>query len=87
MKRFFAFVLVFLLLLSPAVLAHSGKTYHRKYGCSRARTAVNAYDIQTKGRLCPCGICKPELPDMAWVEQYKAVKQNAKKYGIGVEGI
>lgn len=68
-------------------VAKTGKTYHRKYGCSRARTAVNAYDIQTKGRLRPCGICKPELPDMAWVEQYKTVKQNAKKYGIDVDGI
>lgn len=65
----------------------TGKTYHRKYGCSRARTAVNAYNIQTKGRLFPCGICKPELPDMTWVEQYKAVKQNAEKYRIDVEGI
>lgn len=68
-------------------VTETGKTYHRKYGCSHARLARNAYNIRADTRLHPCRRCKPELPDMTWVEQYKTVKHNAEKFGVQVDGL
>lgn len=68
-------------------VTETGKTYHRKYGCSHARLARNAYNIRADTRLRPCRRCKPELPDTEWVARYQEVKRNADRFGIHVDGL
>lgn len=68
-------------------VTETGKTYHRKYGCSHARLARNAYNIRADTRLRPCQRCKPELPDTEWVVRYQEVKRNADRFGIHVDGL
>lgn len=66
----------------------SGHAYHRKCGCSGAQQPVNAYDLKRysmygryKG-FKPCGRCKPVVPDLGWVDQYKEIERIRKKYKI-----
>ena len=58
------------------------KKYHRQ-SCKYATCAVgvNAYTIwKNRDKYTPCGKCKPELPDMQWVDKYLPHKAFLEKY-------
>lgn len=58
------------------------KKYHRQ-SCKYATCAVgvNAYTIwKNRDKYTPCGKCKPELPDMQWVDRYLPHKAFLEKY-------
>lgn len=44
--------------------------------------AQNAYNLRNKE---PCRVCKPQLPDMQWVDEYKKIKAIKEKYHIDEE--
>ena len=54
--------------------------YHCRHACHFY--AQNAYNLRKNE---PCGVCKPQLPDTQWVDEYKKIKAIRQKYHIDEE--
>lgn len=70
----------------------SAQKYHRG-NCRYAKKciAINAYSLAKGDTLqyrapkkprTPCSVCKPVLPDIAWVDECRKIDAIKKKYGI-----
>lgn len=61
------------------------KKYHTTK-CRYAKTCslINALDIK-RNNYTPCKICKPQLPDLSWVDQYRHIQQIKEKYHIDMK--
>ncbi len=57
----------------------SGACYHCKKGCCGAYDEVNAYTVRSHR---PCTKCKPQVPDMKWVSEYKEAMEKVRRYNI-----
>lgn len=62
-------------------ISSSGKSYHKKEGCSRAFRKVNAVSLSG---YAPCKICKPVRPDLLWYYKYLDVLDRLRKYKIDI---
>lgn len=62
-------------------VSSSGKAYHDRWCRYSGRIEVNAYNLRYSGKT-PCKVCKPTLPDMAWVDEYKKIKTIKQRYKI-----
>lgn len=58
-----------------------GSRYHGKQGCCGANTEVNAFTVR---HFCACKRCKPQVPDMTWVEEYKEAMSKVDRYNIEI---
>lgn len=60
--------------------------YYNKYHNKQCRHAsicspINAYKLK-KQKSEPCWHCKPKLPDLDWVDEYRKIQEIKKKYDI-----
>lgn len=57
----------------------NGLAYHRKTCRFGASIKVHAYQV---GNKYPCQMCKPEIPDQKWFDEYLKIKSLKDKYHI-----
>lgn len=57
----------------------NGRAFHRKCGCSGARSPEHAVYCTWRN---PCRLCWPDFPDLTWYEEYLKIHAIKKKYDI-----
>ena len=63
-------------------LSSTGKYHYSNCAYAKHKTPVNAYTIKRYRSLSSCCHCKPNLPNMDWVDEYLRIKAIKERYHI-----
>lgn len=65
-------------------VSSTGKYHYSNCSYAKRKTPMNAYVLKNHSCFSPCEHCKPELPDMNWVDEYLKIKTIKERYNIDI---
>ena len=63
-------------------MSSTGKYHYSNCAYAKHKMPINAYVIKKRSYFSPCYHCKPDLPNMDWVDEYLRIKAIKERYHI-----